>query len=60
MLSRRAAILMPAIFSAGLLLAQAPPDLDPKAVMAKATEDLIKSGQAGRAIHQVRVEVYPA
>lgn len=34
------------------LQAQAPAEPDPKVLLAKATEDLIKSGQAQRAIHQ--------
>lgn len=35
-----------------ILGAQAPANPDPKAILAKATEDLVKSGQAERAIHQ--------
>lgn len=37
---------------AGVISLGAQPTADPKAVLAKATEDLMKSGQAERAIHQ--------
>ncbi len=52
MIPRSATLLFTAMLGFSMLSAQPAPGSDPKWVMAKATEDLIKSGQAQRAIQQ--------
>lgn len=49
---KQTVIMLSALLGAGLLQAQVPSDSDPKVIMAKATEDLMRSGQAERAVHQ--------